>query len=333
MNKNVIVIGDGGWGTALALMLLKNGHDVTLWGPFQEYLDEMAAARENTRYLPGLSLPDDLAFSSAPSVCTDADAVVIVVPSKFYGPVLESFKEFIPPDALVVSATKGIDASDGVHFRRMTEQAGDILGRDDIAILSGPSHAEEVARDVPSAVTIAHRNHDLAEHLQHLFSNDSFRTYTSDDVVGVELGGALKNVIAIAAGVSDGLGFGDNTKAALMTRGLAEMTRLGVAMGARPETFSGLSGMGDLIVTCGSKLSRNRGVGERLGKGESIQAIRDSMQQVAEGVDNCAAARDAALHLNIDVPITREVCAIIHEGKNPGLAVRELLTRDLKPEG
>jgi glycerol-3-phosphate dehydrogenase (NAD(P)+) len=332
-DKKVIVIGDGGWGTALALMLLKNGHAVTLWGPFQDYLDEMAAAKENVRYLPEIPLPDELIFSSDPAAAVNADAVVIVVPSKFYGSVLESFKDYIPANALVVSATKGIDASDGVHFRRMSEQAGEILERDDIAVLSGPSHAEEVARNVPSAVTIAHKDHNLAEQLQQLFANDSFRAYTSDDVIGVELGGALKNVIAIAAGVSDGLGFGDNTKAALVTRGLAEMTRIGTAMGARPETFSGLSGMGDLIVTCGSRLSRNRAVGERLGKGESINDIRKSMQQVAEGVDNCAAARNAAEHFNVEVPITRQVCAIIHEGKDPREAVQELLTRELKREG
>ncbi len=214
----------------------------------------------------------------------------------------------------------------------MTQIAEQILKRPHVAALSGPSHAEEVARGIPTAVVIACDDHAVAQSLQSTFTNRVFRVYSSTDVVGTELGGALKNVIAIAVGISDGLGFGDNTKAALITRGLAEMTRLGTALGAHPETFSGLTGMGDLIVTCASKLSRNRAVGERLGRGESIKEIMDSMVQVAEGVWNCENAFALAQNVGIEVPITHEVTAVVHKGKNPREAVESLLARDPRPE-
>jgi glycerol-3-phosphate dehydrogenase (NAD(P)+) len=241
---------------------------------------------------------------------------------------VESFKSFIPESALIVSATKGLDEE---THERMSEVAEEILGRP-IAVLSGPSHAEEVARGVPCAVAIAARDHDVAEQIQNIFVNDTFRVYTLEDVVGVELGGALKNVVAIAAGISDGMGFGDNTKAALMTRGIAETTRLGVALGAKPETFMGLSGIGDLMVTCMSRHSRNRGVGERLGKGESLDDIMGSMKMVAEGVWNCQAAKELADELGIPVPITEQVNAVVHEGKDPRQAVMDLMGRAPKPE-
>lgn len=330
--KKITILGDGGWGTALALILQRNGHKVTVWGPFEEILAEMRQAGENIRYLPKVPLPKEIHLTHRVEEAAEAEAAVLVVPSKFYRPVLERFSGLLPPSCLLVSATKGLDAGDGVHFRRMSEVAADVLGRKDIGALSGPSHAEEVARGVPSAVTLAHPNPDTADELQQMFSGPTFRVYTAEDVIGVELGGALKNVIAVAAGVSDGLGFGDNTKAALMTRGLAEMIRLGQAMGARPQTFRGLSGMGDLIVTCGSRLSRNRGVGERLGKGESIDEILASMQQVAEGIDNCVAAQSAARHFGVDVPITDGVCDIVQGKETPANVVQNLLQRDLKSE-
>ncbi|HEY5653411.1 MAG TPA: NAD(P)H-dependent glycerol-3-phosphate dehydrogenase [Pontiella sp.] len=326
----VAVIGDGGWGTALAMVLDRNGHEVTLWGPFQDYLDEIKTFGENKTYLPGVEIPKSLNWTSDHAeAVAGAELVVLVVPSRFYKPVVKAFKPFIAEDTLVVSATKGLD--EDTH-ERMSEVAEEILERP-VAVLSGPSHAEEVACGVPCAVAIAASDHAVAERIQQFFVNDAFRVYTLDDVVGVELGGALKNVIAVAAGIGDGMGYGDNSKAALMTRGVAEITRLGVALGARPETFYGLSGIGDLMVTCMSKHSRNRGVGERLGKGESLEDIMASMKMVAEGVWNCQAAKELADELGISVPITEQVNAVVHEGKDPRQAVNDLMSRAPKPEG
>jgi glycerol-3-phosphate dehydrogenase (NAD(P)+) len=323
------VIGDGGWGTALAMVLDRNGHETTVWGPFPEYIEEIKAAGENTTYLPGVGIPATIHWTAdREAAVKDAGLVVLVVPSRFYRPVVERFKPYIPESALVVSATKGLDEQ---THERMSETAGHILGRP-VAVLSGPSHAEEVARAIPCAVAIAAQDHDMAERIQQLFANDSFRVYTLDDVIGVELGGALKNVIAVAAGIGDGMGFGDNSKAALMTRGIAEITRLGVALGAKHETFAGLSGIGDLMVTCMSRHSRNRGVGERLGKGETLQQIMDSMKMVAEGVWNCQAAKELADQHGVPVPITEQVNAVVHEGKDPRQAVMDLMARAPKPE-
>lgn len=327
---NVTVIGDGGWGTALAMVLDRNGHETTVWGPFPEYIEEIKTSGENKTYLPGVKIPTSIHWTASPDEAVqNADLVVLVVPSRFYKSVVEDFKPFIPETALVVSATKGLDEE---TYERMSEVAETVLQRP-VAVLSGPSHAEEVARGVPCAVAIAATDHAIAEQIQQFFINDTFRVYTLDDVVGVELGGALKNVVAIAAGISDGMGFGDNSKAALMTRGIAEITRLGTALGAKPETFSGLSGIGDLMVTCMSRHSRNRGVGERLGKGETLEEIMASMKMVAEGVWNCQAAKELATQHGIPVPITEQVNAIVHEGKDPCWAVLDLMSRAPKPEG
>jgi glycerol-3-phosphate dehydrogenase (NAD(P)+) len=323
------VIGDGGWGTALAMVLERNGHDVTVWGPFQDYLEEIRLFNENITYLPGVKVPPSIHWTDdREDAVKDADLVVLVVPSRFYKSVLESFKPFLSAETLIVSATKGLDEE---THERMSEVAEKILGRP-IAVLSGPSHAEEVARGIPCAVAIAATDHSMAEKIQQLFLNETFRVYTLEDVVGVELGGALKNVVAVAAGISDGLGFGDNTKAALMTRGIAEITRLGTALGAQPETFMGLSGIGDLMVTCMSQHSRNRGVGERLGKGETLEDIMGSMKMVAEGVWNCQAAAALAGELGVSVPITEQVNAVVHEGKDPKEAMMALMGRAPKPE-
>ena len=328
--KKVTIIGDGGWGTALALVLRKNGFDVWVWGPFPAYLDEICATGENRKFLPGVKLPDTLHWTAdRAEAVRGATLVVVAVPSHFFKPVLTSFAGLIPPGVPLVSVTKGFDEETG-HL--MTELAAEILGRSSVAALSGPSHAEEVARDVPTAVVVASRIPAEQQLLQSLFSSGVFRVYTSDDVLGVQLGGAVKNVIAIAVGACDGLGFGDNTKAALITRGLAEITRLGLAMGARLDTFAGLSGMGDLIVTCGSRHSRNRSVGERLGRGELIGQIRASMEQVAEGVWNCIPARMLAKKYNVEMPITEAVYSLIYEGKSCAQAVKELLERAPKPE-
>jgi glycerol-3-phosphate dehydrogenase (NAD(P)+) len=311
------------------MVLDRNGHEVTVWGPFEAYVDEIRIFKENVTYLPGVKLPDSIRWTSYhESAVEDAELVVLVVPSRYFKETIEAFKPYIPGNALVVSATKGLEEK---THERMSEVAEDILGRP-VAVLSGPSHAEEVARGVPCAVAIAAADHAVAERIQQVFVNDTFRVYTLDDVVGVELGGALKNVIAVAAGISDGMGFGDNTKAALMTRGIAEITRLGTALGAKPETFMGLSGIGDLMVTCMSQHSRNRGVGERLGKGETLDDIMAGMKMVAEGVWNCQAAKELAGEKGVPVPITDEVCAVVHDGKDPRQAVMDLMSRTPRAE-
>jgi glycerol-3-phosphate dehydrogenase (NAD(P)+) len=325
---NTWIIGNGGWGTALGMVLAGNGHNVTIWGPFEEEIETIRNAGENCVYLPGVAVPPEIKWTSSPADAVDADLVVMVTPSRFYRSSLEKFVPYLGGDTLIVSATKGLDEQTG---RRMSEVAADVLGRD-IAVLSGPSHAEEVARSVPTAVTVAGKDFQCLEKIQQAFLGKTFRVYTSDDVIGVELGGTLKNIIAVAAGILDGIGLGDNSKAALMTRGLAEITRLGTALGAKPETFSGLSGIGDLIVTCASRHSRNRSVGERLGKGESLKEIMSGMKQVAEGIWNAKAARGLAREHGIEMPITEEVCAIVENGKDPRQALKDLMSRDPKPE-
>ncbi len=266
--KTVTVIGDGGWGTALALVLHRNNNAVRVWGPFSQYIEQVQRERENKTFLPGIPIPEDMTWTAdIEQAVQGIDAAVIAIPSRYYRDVLTRFKPYLPDNIPLISVTKGLDKT---SHHRMTETAQELLPHHPVVALSGPSHAEEVARGVPTAVVAACTDHPIAEYVQTLFNQPVFRVYTSTDIIGVELGGALKNVIAIAAGISDGIGFGDNTKAALITRGLAEMTRLGVALGAQPDTFSGLSGMGDLVVTCASKLSRNRSVGERLGRGERV---------------------------------------------------------------
>lgn len=328
MSQRITIIGDGGWGTALGLVLHRNGHDVRIWGIDAEYLASVRKTRENSRFLPGVSMPESIEWTAdTGEAVADRDAFVVAVPSKFYHATLERFAGHIPTGAPVISVSKGL-----LEDRRLSTWCQEILGLEQVSALSGPSHAEEVAHAAPTAVTIASESLPQAEFFQGLFSQPHFRVYTATDIVGVELGGALKNVIAIAAGISDGLGFGDNTKAALITRGLAELMRLGTAAGGQPETFAGLSGVGDLIVTCGSKLSRNRGFGERIGRGETMEQIEASMQMIAEGVFNARTARTLARHLGVSAPITEEVYAILYEGKSPRESMEDLLSRDPKPE-
>ena len=326
----ITIIGDGGWGTAIGLLLNSYGHAVTLWGPFPEYLDELRALRENTRFLPGVALPDTLSWTSDPAAATaGAEVVVLASPSKYYADVCGKFKGLIPSGTLVVSLTKGL--CEATHCR-MSELAQEILGLDAIAVLSGPSHAEEVARGIPTAVVAASEDEAVAKRVQKLFSGPLFRVYTSTDPLGVEIGGAVKNVIAIAVGASDGLGFGDNTRAALITRGLSEITRFGIALGACPGTFAGLSGVGDLIVTCTSHHSRNHSVGERLGRGESIGAILGSMKMVAEGVWNAKVIHTLGRTYGVTLPITDVVYGLCYEGLAAIDAVATLMTRDMKSE-
>lgn len=328
--KKISIIGDGGWGTAVGLLLHSYGHAATIWGPFPDYLDELRAARENYRFLPGISLPDGLRWTADPATAVvGADVVVLASPSAYLADVCELFAGRIPAQALVISLTKGL--CEATHCR-MSERARDILGVEQVAVLSGPSHAEEVARGQPTAVVAAAADEATARRVQALFGGPCFRVYTSTDPLGVEIGGAVKNVIAIAVGAADGLGLGDNTRAALITRGLAEIIRFGLARGARPETFSGLSGVGDLIVTCTSRHSRNHTVGERLGRGETIQDILNSMRMVAEGVWNAKVLRALARETGVAMPITQAVYSLCHENLPARAAVEALMSRDPKAE-
>ncbi|MCX7885672.1 MAG: NAD(P)H-dependent glycerol-3-phosphate dehydrogenase [Verrucomicrobiae bacterium] len=326
----VAVIGTGGWGTALAVLLHENGCSVRLWSRLEEEVEPILAARENRLFLPGVKIPEAIVVTlDEVDALSRADMVVLAVPSHGMREVCRRLKPFVPRKAILVHVTKGLENETA---KRMSEVIAEELGREDVVALSGPSHAEEVACGVPTAVVVASRDHKLAVRVQEVFMNEYFRVYWHDDLVGVELGGAMKNVVALAAGVCDGIGFGDNTKAALCTRGLAEMVRLGVACGARAETFAGLSGMGDLMVTAFSRHSRNRAFGERLGRGETAGQILASTRSVAEGVRTVRSVCQLADRYGVEMPISREVYAILYAGKSPKQAVRDLMGREAKPE-
>jgi glycerol-3-phosphate dehydrogenase (NAD(P)+) len=327
--STVSVLGDGAWGTALSLILLKNGHEVTLWSAFADYAEVLRRERENVTFLPGTPLPDALGITSEVGEALEAGILVMAVPTKFMREVLGSFTTGFRAGGLVVSVAKGIEHETTM---RPTEIVRELLPGSVSGVLSGPSHAEEVVRLLPAAVVAAAEEAETAERIQQLFAGESFRVYTSTDVLGVELGGAFKNVIAIAAGMCDGLDLGDNAKSALMTRGLEEMRRLGGAMGADRATFFGLSGIGDLITTCSSPYGRNRAVGMRLGRGEKLDDIVSSTEAVAEGVLTTRSVCELADRHGVEVPISREVYKVIFEDKEPKAAARELMTRLPKPE-
>jgi len=327
---NITVIGDGGWGTANAMLLAGYGHDVTLWGAFPEYIDVMRCTRRNEKFLKGVELPATLKLEAdRQAAVAGAEVVVFAPPSKFFASVAESFKGLVTDAQLVVSLTKGLCEK---TERRMTEIAESVLGLKDVVALAGPTHAEEVSRGVPTTIVAACRDSEKARRVQEIWSGPVFRVYTSQDPVGVEIGGAVKNVLAIAVGCSDGMGFGDNTRAALITRGLAEMKRFVIAYGGKSETVSGLAGVGDLIVTCTSVHSRNHSVGERLGKGEKIDAILGSMQMVAEGVWNSKVVRDTAKRLGVEMPICDLVYRLCYENFDARHAIAELMNRPMKGE-
>jgi glycerol-3-phosphate dehydrogenase (NAD(P)+) len=325
----VTVIGDGGWGTALAMVLARNGHETTVWGPFENYIEQITQSHENSRYLADVKLPESIQWTAAKAKAAQADMIVMAVPSKFFRDVAIAFAPHIKKNIPVVSVAKGFD--DASHAL-MTDLLLKTWPTTQVAALSGPSHAEEVARGLPTAVVVATPDPKLAGLFQQALATPRLRIYTTDDIIGVQIGGAVKNVIAIAVGVSDGLGFGDNTRAALITRGLAEITRLGIALGADPATFAGLSGMGDLVVTCTSTLSRNYRTGQALAAGQSLSDIQAATPQVAEGVWNAKLACAVANKLNVDVPISDQVRAVIYDGKSPQDAVEDLLSRNLGPE-
>lgn len=328
----IAVLGDGGWGTALALTAHANGHRTVVWGAFQENVDAVNANHVNDRFLKGVPVPSDVPFTTdMEEAVKDASVVVLASPSQYLRGTLLRLKPYLRAgEQIVTDISKGVEKG---TLLRMSELCGEILGPTRYAALSGPSHAEEVSRRIPTAVVAASRDASVAKAVQKIFMNDYFRIYTSSDVVGVELGGAIKNVFAIAAGIIDGAGLGDNTKAALMTRGIAEMARLGVKLGGRRQTFSGLSGVGDLIVTCMSRHSRNRFVGEELGKGRRLEDIIRSMNMVvAEGVDTCRAAYGLAAAAGVETPIINGIHAVLYENRKPLEIVRELMTRKAKSE-
>jgi glycerol-3-phosphate dehydrogenase (NAD(P)+) len=329
--QRVVVIGDGGWGTTLALLLHKRGIEVTLWSAFPEHVEELKRDRENRRYLPGVKLPASFRVSADPfEASRGAELALSVVPTQFLRKVAETFEDALEGAVPIVSATKGIEIE---TFRTPSEILGEVLGHRATAVLSGPSHAEEVALGLPASVVTASSDEALARRVQATLSSETFRVYTHRDPKGAELGGALKNVIAIAAGISDGLGLGDNAKAALLTRGIVEIARFGQAHGARVETFFGLAGLGDLATTCYSRHSRNRHVGEALGRGKKLEAILAEMQMVAEGVWTTRALFGPESEARgIPMPIAEQVHAVLFEGQDPKKAVAELMGRELAGE-
>jgi len=334
MQENIGVIGAGSWGTTLANLLAKKGHAVTLWAYEPELVNEMATTGVNGPFLPDIRLSSRLTFTnSLEEAVAGKGLLLFVVPSQVVRGVIGTALPAIPTDAVIVSASKGIELGTLMTVSQVYEELVPAAMFRRFAVLSGPSFAREVAQEMPTAVVAAAAEEKVVRRVQDVFTTPVFRVYTNPDIMGVELGGAVKNVIALAAGISDGLGFGNNTRAALITRGLAEMTRLGLAMGASRETFAGLAGMGDLVLTCTGDLSRNRTVGMKLGQGMSLAAILGEMRMVAEGVKTTESARNLARKLGIDMPITEKVYSILYEDKPARGAVVELMTRDLKAEG
>jgi glycerol-3-phosphate dehydrogenase (NAD(P)+) len=328
--KTTAILGAGGWGTALAGLWAKDGRDILLWGHNSDRIEQLRETRENRDYLPGFKLPDNVRLTSSMSDCAGCGLVVFVVPSTAFRAIAAAFAGIVSnKDSILLSCTKGIEHGTGL---RMSQILAELFPGHIAAVLSGPNLAVEVARQLPTATVLGCVDMDCASGLQTYLGSSRFRIYRSAEVVGIELGGALKNVFALPAGVSDGLGLGDNSKAALVTRSLAELLRLGTAMGGEPNTFYGLSGAGDLIATCFSQHSRNRTVGERLGRGESLDQITSSMQMVAEGIPTTKSAYDCARKLNIETPIIDQVHALLYEGKAPLQGLRELLQRDQKAE-
>ena len=327
---NVGVVGAGSWGTALALVLEKNGHHVTLWSSREAKAEELRKTRENADKLPGIKIPETIDITAdIESAVKEKELVVLGVPSLYIRSTAAKMAPFVHEGQIVVNVSKGIEES---TLYTMTDVIADEIPNADVAVLSGPSHAEEVSRYIPTTVVAGAKSRKTAEKIQAIFMNEVFRVYTSPDMLGIEVGGALKNVIALAAGITDGLGFGDNTKAALITRGIAEMSRLGVAMGGYPETFSGLAGMGDLIVTCASVHSRNRKAGYLIGKGYSAQAAMEEVKMVVEGVHSAKAALKLADKYYVRMPIIEQVNAVLFDGKEAIDGVRDLMVRDGKTE-
>lgn len=327
---NVGVLGAGSWGTALSVLLSDNGHQVSIWSIDENEVSMLNEKREHELKLPGVKLPEDIIITGdLEAAVRGKDFLVLAVPSPFTRGTARKMKPYVADGQIIVDVAKGIEESTLMTLSRQIEQE---IPQADVAVLSGPSHAEEVGRKLPTTCVVGAKSKKTAEYLQSAFISNVFRVYTSPDILGIELGGSLKNVIALAAGIADGLGYGDNTKAALITRGIAEIARLGVKMGGKIETFSGLTGIGDLIVTCASVHSRNRRAGCLIGQGMSTQEAMDEVKMVVEGVYSAKAAAKLAREYGVSMPIVEEVNAVLFEGKSPAEAVNELMTRESRSE-
>ncbi|OQX96343.1 glycerol-3-phosphate dehydrogenase [candidate division KSB1 bacterium 4572_119] len=331
---SISVLGAGSWGMALALVLEDNGHNVTLWEFREDAAEKLKKTRDAKEFLPGIKIPDTIEIENdLVSACNERKVLVIAIPSHVVRGVAEKLNEInLSHDVVLVNVAKGIENESLLRMSEVLAQTIDSVKEENVVTLSGPSHAEEVSRKIPTAIVSASVSLENSELIQKLFMNKYFRVYTNQDIIGVELGGALKNIIALAAGICDGAGYGDNTKAALQPRGLVEIVRLGVALGAQPITFAGLSGMGDLIVTCMSQHSRNRYVGEQIGKGRTLDDILKEMVMVAEGVKTTKSAYELSKKMNIEMPITEQVYKVLFENKKLDDALNELMLRDAKKE-
>ena len=326
----VSVLGAGSWGTALSLLLCKNGHEVTLWSALEDEVRMLCEKREHESKLPGVRLPEDMKITAdLEDSLQDPDVAVLAVPSPFTRSTAHRMAPFVKKGQIIVNVAKGVEEH---TLMTLSEIISEEIPQADVCVLSGPSHAEEVGKGLPTTCVVSAEKRETAEYLQGIFMSPVFRVYTTPDILGVELGGALKNVIALAAGTADGLGYGDNTKAALITRGIAEISRLGTKMGARAETFYGLSGLGDLIVTCASVHSRNRKAGYLMGKGYTMQEAMDEVKMVVEGVYSARAAKSLAEKYQVEMPIIEEVNKVLFEDKPAADAVRDLMLRDKKVE-
>ena len=333
MSQSVAVIGAGSWGTALAMSLAWGGHDVRLWTRRPEHAEELRNERTNQRYLEDISLPASISVTTDQATAVQgADVWLFAIPSQHQREVAHQFAGWAGPKHILISVAKGIENGTLELATEVLQAACPAADPTRIGVLYGPSHAEEVVRKQPTAVVAAFPDAEVATQVQNLFMTPNLRVYVNTDVVGVQIGGSLKNIMAIATGICDGVGYGDNAKAALITRGIVEMGRLGAAMGAKPSTFAGLSGLGDLVVTCMSGLSRNRHVGEQIGRGRSLEAIREEMNMVAEGVKTTRSVVALADRHGIEMPLTRAVYAILFEGLKPEVAVRGLMTREARQE-
>ncbi len=327
---NISVLGAGSWGLGLALLLNNNGHNVTVWSVLNDEVVMLQTEREHKRCLPGVRIPDSITISGdTANVINNADVLVLAVASPYTRSTAKLIAPFVKEGQIIVNVAKGVEEHTLLTLCQIVEEE---IPQAKVAVLSGPSHAEEVSRGIPTTCVIGAHEKNTAEYLQNIFMSDVFRVYTSPDMLGICIGGALKNVIALAAGIADGLGYGDNTKAALITRGNAEITRLGVAMGANPHTFSGLSGIGDLIVTCASMHSRNRRAGILIGKGYTTKEAMDEVQMVVEGVYAAKAAKKLAEKYNVEMPIVEQVNQVLFDGKSPADGVKDLMLRDKKIE-
>jgi glycerol-3-phosphate dehydrogenase (NAD(P)+) len=328
--KSISILGAGSWGTAIATAAAERGLDVSMWSRNSEHINEIESLKENKKYLPGVILPESIKLTDDLHLASQSDILACVIPSTGLRGFTEELSEIgLKSDSIILSCTKGIERKTGL---RMTEIIESNLPNNVAAVLSGPNHAEEVGKKLATAAVIGCKDKDVAKKIQKVFSLPWFRTYTSDDVAGIELGGAAKNIYAICAGISDGLGLGDNAKSALVTRGLAEMIRLGTALGGKAETFQGLSGVGDLIVTCYSAYSRNNKVGRLIGEGKTINEILGSMNMVAEGVPNTISFYESTKKQGVNTPIIDQAYNMIENGKSPKSALEDLLSRDLRPE-